>query len=196
MRARRLINCRNVICISVATSSVVFSVLAQDLTKANQPEESGRYIDPLDHRARRCIAEVRDRTHKVDVPLVKQNDMRSWGYPDWAMHSWAYSDWDPSGRPFIWLNYTKLSEFPPIVTRFTFYHECAHLIMRTSDEIIANCAGLERMRAAGDLSLRDEATIRENHYDMGALDIRYRGSGKAYWNATIRCAGARLSEDK
>jgi hypothetical protein len=170
-------------------------------------EESRQYIDPLDHRPRSCVAEVSDGTHMIDVPIMKENDMRSWlasiehsqpaGFSDWVMGSWAYSAWDNrDGHPFIWLNYTVLSEFPPIVTRFTFYHECAHLTEQTEDEIKGNCAGLKRMRAAGDLSLKEEATIRENHYNMGDLDSRYLGSGKNYWDATIRCAGARLPEDK
>ena len=35
---------------------------------------------------------------------------------------------------------------------------------------MANCVALKTIRAAGDLSLEDEATLREYHYRMGDLD--------------------------
>ncbi len=163
-------------------------------------EDSGRYIDPIDHRPRRCIAAVWVGSNvgadKIDVPVVKENDLRSFGYSDYVPYG-GYSNWNfATGRPFIYLNHTILSKYPPIVTRFVFYHECAHLTVWTHDEITANCVALKTIRAAGDLSLRDEAKLREHHYGLGVLDVSLGGSGRAFWDATVRCAGARLSEDK
>ena len=172
--------------------------------------EFGRYIDPVDHRPRRCMAAVwvgsNIGSQKIDVPIVKENDLRSFGYSEYIPYN-AYSNWDRrrTSRPFIYLNYTNLSKYPPIVTRFVFYHECGHLCANpphctvwTHDEIMANCVALKTIRAAGDLSLEDEATLREYHYRMGDLDksLGAGDSGKAFWDATVRCAGARLSEDK
>ncbi len=142
-------------------------------------------------------------SRKIDVPIVKENDMRAFGYSDFISYN-AYSNWDhrEPNRPFIYLNYTNLSKYPPIVTRFVFYHECAHLCANpphctswTHDETVANCVALKTIRAAGDLSLKGEATLREYHYGMGDLDqaLGAGESGKAFWDATVRCAGARLS---
>ena len=144
--------------------------------------EFARYIDPVDHRPRRCMAAVwvgsNIGSQKIDVPIVKENDLRSFGYSEYIPYN-AYSNWDRrrTSRPFIYLNYTNLSKYPPIVTRFVFYHECGHLCANpphctvwTHDEIMANCVALKTIRAAGDLSLEDEATLREYHYRMGDLD--------------------------
>ena len=48
--------------------------------------EFGRYIDPLDHRPRRCMAAVwvgsNIGSQKIDVPIVKENDLRSLDTPN------------------------------------------------------------------------------------------------------------------
>ncbi len=53
-----------------------------------------------------------------------------------------------SGFLIIW-NAERLKTLPPEVHDYLFFHECAHARVPTTDELKANCAGLQDMRAAG-----------------------------------------------
>jgi hypothetical protein len=77
------------------------------------------------------------------------------------------------------------------MTRFTFYHECAHLVLRTTDEVQASCEGLKLMRAKGELTQGDELIVKREHQRLSALGVKYLGNGKALWDATFECASAR-----
>jgi hypothetical protein len=89
------------------------------------------------------------------------------------------------------LNMAALSQLPPIMTRFTFYHECAHLVLRTTNEVEASCEALKQMRVRRELSPGDELTIRREHSRLGFLGVKYLGNGQALWDATFACAGGR-----
>ena len=139
------------------------------------------YIDPIDQQPRDCYA--RPRTGG-DLVLVR-------GRNDSSLRFWEYSTWDATGQPQIILNMLALSQLPPIMTRFTFYHECAHLVLRTADEVQASCEGLTLMRAKGDLAHGDELIIKREHQRLSVLGVNYLGNGKALWDATLECARAR-----
>ena len=82
------------------------------------------------------------------------------GRNDSSLRFSGYATWDGAGQPQIILNMTALSQLPLIMTRFTFYHECTHLVLRTADEVQASCEGLKLMRAKGDLAQGDELMIK------------------------------------
>jgi hypothetical protein len=83
-----------------------------------------------------------------------------------------------SGFQIVW-NSTKLKALPPEVHDYIFFHECAHARVPTQDEIRANCAGLQDMRAAGRAGAAVESSL-------GA----FYGQGNAYWARTLECANA------
>ena len=139
------------------------------------------YIDPIDQLPRDCYARPRS---GGDLVLVR-------GRNDSSLRFWGYATWDGAGQPQIILNMTALSQVPPIMTRFTFYHECTHLVLRTTDEVQASCEGLKLMRAKGDLAQGDELIIKREHQRLTFLGVKYLGNGKALWDATSACASAR-----
>ena len=83
-----------------------------------------------------------------------------------------------SGFLIIW-NAERLKTLPPEVHDYLFFHECAHARVPTTDELKANCAGLQDMRAAGRAGFAVESRL-------GA----FYGPGSDYWTRTLRCADA------
>lgn len=104
---------------------------------------------------------------------------------------WGFATYNNAGWPVIIFDMGPLSRVPEIVVRFTYYHECSHLAGPTSDEIEANCVALKKMRRNGHLSQRGEAVVEETTRSLGRLPPQYRGSGNAFWDATLECAGER-----
>jgi hypothetical protein len=84
----------------------------------------------------------------------------------------------PSGFQILW-NVEKLRSLPPEVHDYIFFHECAHARVPTDDELQANCAGLQDMRAAGRAGFAVESRL-------GA----FYGPGSDYWTRTLQCANA------
>ena len=58
-----------------------------------------------------------------------------------------------SGFLIIW-NAERLKTLPPEVHDYLFFHECAHARVPTTDELKANCAGLQDMRGRGTCRIR------------------------------------------
>jgi hypothetical protein len=83
-----------------------------------------------------------------------------------------------NGFQILW-NAAKLNALPPEVHDYIFFHECAHARVPTVDEIQANCAGLQDMRAAG----RAGAAVESK---LGS----FYGPGSGYWARTLECANA------
>src|ERR1700730_8387457 len=81
-----------------------------------------------------------------------------------------------SGYLIVW-NPERLKALPPEVHDYLFFHECAHARVPTTDELKANCAGLQAMRAAGRAGSAVESRL-------GA----FYGSGSDYWTRTLKCA--------
>ena len=81
-----------------------------------------------------------------------------------------------SGFVIIW-NAERLKALPPEVHDYLFFHECAHARVPTTDELTANCVGLQDMRAAGRAGFAVESR----------LGVFY-GPGSDYWNRTLKCA--------
>jgi hypothetical protein len=151
---------------------------------AHQPAQAQAvhtYIDPIDQQPRDCYARPRA---GGDLVLVR-------GRNDSSLRFWGYSTWDTAGQPQIILNMLALSQLPLIMTRFTFYHECSHLVLRMADEVQASCEALTLMRAKGELAQGDELTIKREHQRLTFLGVKYLGNGKALWDATFVCARAR-----
>ncbi|MFL6797327.1 MAG: hypothetical protein ACJ8F3_07935 [Xanthobacteraceae bacterium] len=136
------------------------------------------FVDPIDQQPRDCYAAPKAGGAQVLVRGRSSNTLRFW----------AYSTWDGSGQPMMIFNPAALAQVAPIVTRFAFYHECAHLVLRSTDELQANCEALKRMRARRELAAGDEATLKQEHYRLTGLGQQYLGTGKALWDATISCA--------
>lgn len=138
------------------------------------------YVEPSG-LSRTCYA-PHARTGQI-VPVAGVNGTAG-GY-------WGYATYNNSGWPVIIFDVSKLSVVPKIVVRFTYYHECAHLSEPTQSEIMANCIALLEMRRNGDLSAQGEAIVEKSTRSLGTLQPQYGGSGDAFWNATLQCAGKR-----
>ena len=102
---------------------------------------------------------------------------------------WAVANYTNTGWPIIIFDVQELRQYPEIVVRYTYYHECAHLSIPTTDEIEANCVGLLNMRENNDVSPHEEKILRKVHYSLPFLPPQYGGSGRVFWDATIDCAG-------
>jgi hypothetical protein len=109
--------------------------------------------------------------------------------PDQEYPVWAISNYDGYGNPYIVFG-ASFFRLPEIMRAFTFLHECAHLISKNPNEVAANCVALKVAREQG-LTAEVEAEIAKFHFGLGLLPPQFGGSGKAYWEATLNCAGAR-----
>ena len=87
---------------------------------------------------------------------------------------------EPVGARYqiIW-NETQLKTLPPEMHDFIFFHECAHALVPTDDELAANCVGLQIMRAAGRAGFAVESRL-----------AAFYGTGSEYWRKTLECANA------
>jgi hypothetical protein len=81
-----------------------------------------------------------------------------------------------SGFVIIW-NAGRLKALPPEVHDYLFFHGCAHAGVPTTDELKANCAGLQDMRAAARAGFAVESR----------LGVFY-GPGSDYWTRTLKGA--------
>lgn len=86
-----------------------------------------------------------------------------------------------TGYYIIW-NQPRLNTLPPVVHDFIFFHECAHARVPTTDELQANCAGLQDMRAAGRAGPAIESKL-----------AAFYGAGNDYWARTLTCANAAVA---
>ena len=91
----------------------------------------------------------------------------------------ALAERTANGWQITW-NMERFRGLPPEVRDFLFFHECAHARVPTENELVANCAGLQDMRAAGRAGPAFEAKLR-----------RYFPADNEYWNETFKCANAR-----
>ena len=163
---------------------LVFAAAVPAATRAQAPDPSVHthsahtYIDPIDRLPRDCYAKPRQGGSLVLVRGRNDNGLRYWGY----------STWDAAGQPWIILNMAVLSQLPAIMTRFTFYHECAHLVLRSTDEVEASCQSLKQMRATGEIAPADEVIVQREHERLTVLGVKYLGTGAALWRATSACA--------
>ena len=101
----------------------------------------------------------------------------------------AYATYDPLGNPIILLG-PKYYTLTPLIQKFTMYHESSHLSIPTSDEILANCTALKRMREEG-LSVQNEKIIKDWHISQPSIGFQYGGTGLNFWTMTIQCSGDR-----
>ena len=105
----------------------------------------------------------------------------------------AYSGHDPAGYPVIVFNTTRMNQLPLSFRRLTFYHECSHLRIPSSDELRVNCAALRIMRAQGESSPQIEEEIRvasvwiDHTWPVGG---QYGGSAATFWQSTVQCVEA------
>ena len=117
----------------------------------------------------------------VNVAVEKQGENVSWSYAAFFV--------DPVlGTPTIVYG-PRYLEIGPLMQAFIRRHECQHA-NGVVDEIAANCAALVQMRALG-LTAQQEAYLERWHLAEGRLDPQYGGSGAAFWERTVRCAGTR-----
>lgn len=130
--------------------------------------------------ARTCYA-AHERTGEI-VAVI--------GIKDYANGYYGFSTYNDAGWPVIILDADRLSRQPQIISRFTYYHECAHLSAPTPDEVMANCIALKTMRQNGDLSQDEEGVIANFVTSFDKLQDEYLGNGKNYWAATLKCADA------
>ncbi len=110
-------------------------------------------------------------------------------YGDPTGRAYAATLFDPvQGTPLIVYG-PRYRNTAPLLRAFIRHHECQHA-NGVQDEIAANCAALVQMRALG-LTTDEEGQIARWHIAEGTIDPRYGGSGAAFWERTLRCAGTR-----
>ncbi|HUH93817.1 MAG TPA: hypothetical protein VL742_11875 [Casimicrobiaceae bacterium] len=78
----------------------------------------------------------------------------------------------------LW-NEAQLKTLPREMHDYIFFHECAHASVPTQDEVVANCVGLQAMRAAGKAGFAVESKL-----------AAFYGPGSVYWRKTLDCANA------
>ena len=101
---------------------------------------------------------------------------------------WGFATYDGYGWPVMIFDVFQLSHFPLIVSRYVYYHECAHLSIPTLNEVTASCVGLINMRRNGHIDELGENTLRLVVESLVVLPPQYGGSGKVLWDATLNCA--------
>jgi hypothetical protein len=101
------------------------------------------------------------------------------GHPVLLRGRIALTEPTASGYRIIW-NEPQLKTLPPEMHDFIFFHECAHALVPTNDELTANCVGLQIMRAAGRAGFAVESRL-----------AAFYGPASLYWQKTLECANAR-----
>lgn len=104
-------------------------------------------------------------------------------------NAYAVSNWNGMGWPYT-IYGPRFSLLGRLEQEFTRIHECAHLSIPTVDEVRANCAALREMRNRG-LSEEEEAELAAWVRSEGQIGLQYGGTGTAFWDATLMCAGPR-----
>lgn len=81
----------------------------------------------------------------------------------------AYTSSQPDGGWLIQWNFDRIQNFGLSFGEiiFLFYHECAHAQYATSDEGIADCAGLAAMNADGHLTQQIYDAVKMRYAEMG-----------------------------
>jgi hypothetical protein len=101
----------------------------------------------------------------------------------------------PSGQWRIRFD-ERFKNYPfPLMVDFAFYHECAHAQLPTTDELLANCEALRRMRKEGLLDVAKEQALGEIFSKLRDVPAKYGASGKEYWAATVDCAAEPLQSE-
>ena len=133
-------------------------------------------------------------------PVIGGNPMRCHDFRGAVVRTLQTTDLGDVGRasivarvPVIQLDSERLAKLPPKLQIFFFMHECAHLVTKSPNEVAANCLALKVARQNG-LTREIEAEIGKFHYTLGLMPAQFGGSGKAYWDATMQCAGDRDPE--
>lgn len=104
-------------------------------------------------------------------------------------NAYAVSGWNGMGWPYT-IYGPRFGLLGRLEQEFTRIHECAHLSIPTVDEVQANCAALREMRNRG-LSADEEAELAAWVRSEGLIGFQYLGTGTAFWDATLMCAGPR-----
>jgi hypothetical protein len=87
---------------------------------------------------------------------------------------------EPAGSGYrIQWNAKKLASLPGAVHDLLFFHECAHAQLPTTNELRANCVGLQMMRVAGRAGFAVESRL-----------AAYYGADNDFWVKTLACANA------
>ena len=166
----------------------VWAMLGVTVAEAKPPTEvfkGATYIGPSG-KTWTCYA-----PHKKTGEIVPVKGVKVHFFP--AASGTIY---DGAGWPIIVFNRFELNRYPPVVELFAYHHECAHLTLPTTHEVLANCEGLLAMRRSGDITPALEATLRDTHYSFTELDLQYGGSGPAFWDATVGCADLPLDSSR
>jgi hypothetical protein len=145
---------------------------------ANRSRERGSSPDDVTCRARSAF-------NGQPVPAREQAGSTGGAY--------AVSNWI-GGWPVITYG-PRFSSLSPLEQRFTRIHECAHLSIPTTSEIVANCTALRTLRGRG-LSEEQERQIARWHKAEGSVGPQYCNgdigcTGAAFWELTLQCAGPR-----
>ena len=93
----------------------------------------------------------------------------------------AEASWGVGYLPTITYSLTYF-RLEPRIQLFLSLHECGHLVLRTTNEFLANCYAVTHAAWTGtDLDL-----IGRRHEAVGLLPPQYGGSGHAFWAGTQR----------
>jgi len=82
---------------------------------------------------------------------------------------------------------TRIKGILPLATDFIFFHECAHIRYKTSDEFYANCRAVVDMHDAGLLEKNDFILLGKYHKSRRVLPVKYGGAGYVFWERTKEC---------
>ena len=93
----------------------------------------------------------------------------------------AYSTWGEGSWPTITYSPAYFA-LPPMMQTFLSLHECGHLVLRTTNEFLANCYAVGQ----GRWTKADLDRIGAAHEAIGATGPQYGGSGAAFWAGTKR----------
>ncbi len=117
-----------------------------------------------------CKAEHLDTNKPVEVNIVS-------GYVGFQV---ATAEW-PLGYPTIIIDDSEYLRLPEKARQFIYYHECAHLKLKTEDEHEADCASIKMLRNKHNYKDIDIRKLIETLVKKFGMSTR--------WSKLLSCAG-------
>lgn len=121
-----------------------------------------------DHNRLTCFAEHLDTNKEVEVKVTSAISSKKIATAQW-----------PLGYPTITINDSDFIKLPKNARQFIYYHECAHLKYKITDQFEADCKSLKLMKEKHQIKEIDVRKLVKTLVEKFGMSLR--------WSALLQC---------